>query len=367
MFLNPFAGAFGLDIGDLSIKAVQLVNHSRLRRRRSYDVEVLRSTKLPKGLIVNGVIQEPEKVRKYISHLLYDAQDGSKPITSRWVVASLPDAQAFVKRIDIDKRSADIIREDITEAARHHIPFGEDEYYIDWQIMGGKERGEKTSVLISAISKSVADTYTYLLESLGLGVIALEQEAIAVTRAMITASKQYEGEARGILNLGAARSSFTVFDRDQLQFSVSLPFSGDAITETIARKCHLSYADAEKQKISTGLEYRKDREQCWASIKSVTDALAQEIQKAFRFYTTHFPDTNAVTHITMCGGGSSLRRLDRVISTKLKITAQPGNAWKNLGSTKPPPTDQEEGLRYTIAIGLALRAAANPFFTKDSI
>src|SRR3989344_1731944 len=109
MFLNPFPNAFGLDIGDLSMKVVQLRNTSRRRGGRSYDAVVCRSTKLPKGLIVNGVIQEPEKIRKYIMHLLYDTQNKERVVGSQWVVASVPDSQAFIKRIDIEKQMADII------------------------------------------------------------------------------------------------------------------------------------------------------------------------------------------------------------------------------------------------------------------
>lgn len=367
MFLNPFPDAFGLDIGDLSIKAVLLRNTTRRRFSRSFESVTVRATKLPRGLVENGIVQEPEKVRKYIHHLLHDVMDSARPIKSQWVVAGLPDVQAFLKRIDIDKPPGDVIDEDVNYAAKRHIPFGEDEYYIDWQIMPGVPTAAKTSVLIGAIPKRVADLYTYLFESLDLGVIALEFESIAMARATITADKSYDHEARGILNLGATRTSFTVYDNGQIQFSVSLPFSGEMITNEIARQCHLSYETAERQKISMGLEYKKEFKNCWSSITDMTDRLADELKKAMLFYTTHFPDANPLKQITMCGGGASMKRLDRILSLKLKTTVKTGNVWKNLSSKKSPPMSAEASIPYAAAIGLALRAAGNPFFPNDAL
>jgi type IV pilus assembly protein PilM len=366
MFLNPFPYAFGLDIGDLSIKAVALRNTTRRRLERSFEITALRSTRLPHGLIVNGVIEEPEKVRKYISHLLTDVHGKEKPIRSQWVVATLPDIQAFLKRIDIDKDATDVIEEDVFYAAKRHIPFGEDEYYIDWQMMPPNADG-KASVLVGAVPKRIADIYTYLLESMDLGVVGLEIEAVAVARTMITAKKSYEGEARGILNLGATRSSFTVFDHDQIQFSVSLPFSGEAVTQEISRQCHVSYETAEQQKLAVGLEYKKEFQTCWSSVTGMTEHLTNEIQKAMQYYATHFPNANKITHITMCGGGATMKRLDRILSLKLKTTARPGNVWKNLSAASIPKISLDDSLRYAAAVGLAMRAATNPFFTADTV
>lgn len=367
MFLNPFPNAFGLDIGDLSIKAALLRNTTRRRFERSFEPVVCRSTKLPPGLVENGIIQEPEKVRKYIQHLLHDVLADAHPIRSQWVVGGLPDVQTFLKRIDIDKPPTDVIDEDVAFAAKKHIPFGEDEYYIDWQMMPGNGSSEKTSVLIGAVPKRIADMYTYLLESLGLGVIALEMESIAVARTMITAEKTYEGEACGILNLGATRTSFTVYDHGQIQFSVSLPFSGERITNEIVRQCHMSYETAEEQKIAVGLEYKKEYKNCWSSITQMIEALTREIQKATRYYETHFAGTNRITHITMCGGGAKMKRLDRILAVKLKTAAAAGNPWKNLAGRGHPPLSPDVSIGFTAAIGLAMRAAANPFFLNDAL
>lgn len=366
MFFNPFPNAIGIDIGDLSIKVVQLNNISQRKRKPSYELVTARSTQIPHGLVINGILERPETIRKYLSHLLQKNNPNEKTIKTPWAVVSLPDNQGFIKLIQIDKEPNDIIEEDILIASKKHVPFQEDDYYLDWQIVPSNDNTtEYTNVLISSIPKRVADMYTYLMESLGMAVIALEIGALSSARTMITANKEYVGEARAILDIGATRSTLIIFDHDHIQFSSSLAYSGEMLTTAISQKLHISYDEAEMKKKTYGLEYQKSKS--WPILTEYTDQLVQQIQKTLDFYYSHFPNSNKVTHITMCGGGSALKNLDKILSLKLKISSKPGNVWKNLSSSKAIDLDEKKSLRFTKAVGLALRAADNPFFTNDTI
>ncbi|MFA4830858.1 MAG: pilus assembly protein PilM [Patescibacteria group bacterium] len=368
MFTNPFPNAFGLDISDLSVKTVWLRNISHRRKSPSYELAVCRSAKLPHGLIVNGEIQEPELVRKYIKHLLAGKKGEQKAISGSWVVASLPETQSFIKKLTIQKQQDEIIEDEILSAAKKHIPFDEDSYYTDWQIVPNETVKQNfTNILVGAVPKTIANSYTYLLESMGMGVISLEIEALSIARAMITAPKNYSGEARALLDLGATRSSFIIYDHDSVQFSISIPFSGEMITTALSQKLGISYDDAEQRKIKCGLDSKEGKGKTFIIISTLTNQLADNVEKAIQFYYSHFPGANKITHITMCGGMANLKRLDKVLSLKLKINAKPGRPWKNLMSKKPIPVDIEESLSYATAIGLALRAADNPFFRHNII
>lgn len=368
MFTNPFPRAFGLDIGDLSVKLVQLRNESLWSHRPSYRLITCRDIDLPAGLIANGELQKPEDVRRRMQYLLH-GRGKEKPITSPWVVAVLPETQTFIKLIETKTSAAELMEDDIKTLAKKHIPYDDDgSYYIQWQIMPELNVGEKKiRILIGAVPKKIADSYTYLLESLGLGVVALEIEALAIARSMITASKEYENEARGLLDLGAVRSSFVVYDHDIVQFSTSLPFSGELITTALSQQLHITAEVAEETKTKQGLSYQSRKTKAWEVMTKMTVDLVKYINDAIQFYYSHFPDTNRVTRITMCGGGANLIYLDRVLSNKLKILCRPGHPWKNLSSRKPIPMTDEKSLYYATAIGLALRAVGNPFFTYDAI
>ncbi len=365
MFTNPFPNAFGLDIGDLSIKLVALSNHSLFRRRANYKLETYRSIDLPPGLIVNGEMQKPEEVRRKIAKLL-KGHGKQKQIKSPWVVASLPETQSFIKHIEISKPLDELTDDDIILNAGKHIPFDEDNYYLQWQILPN-EKENHTDLLIGAVPKIISDSYTYLMESLGLGVLALEIEALALARSMVTAHKKYEKEARAILHISATRSSLIIHDHDVIQFSTSLPYSGEILTTALSQKLKISYEEAEELKQKTHASYKKGKDKTWKIVFDVNKELIDALKNSVDFYYSHFPNANKITKVVMTGGGSNLKNLDKVISTKLKITARPGNPWKNLSTKSKIEMPLKESLSYAGAIGLALRAADNPYFTNDII
>ncbi len=364
MLWHVFYNAFGLDMSDLSIKIVQLKNTSFASRTPTFSVKNYRSVDLPPGLIVNGELQKPEEIRKFVQQLLVP-KGKERAIKGYWVVASIPETQSFTKLIQTELPANTLTEADVFSIAKQHIPFEEEEYYLDWQVIPQEKTGATpmTSILIGASPKKIADSYTYLLESLGFGVIALEIEAIAIARSMITANKQYGEEARMILDMGAIGTSIIVYDNECIQFSTTIPFSGELLTTAIAQKLNIPHDEAEAKKKKEGLEYQKGA--FWPIIASLVDTCAVDIKKTIDFYYAHFPDAHRITHITLCGGMASMKGIDDILSASLSIEVTPGNPWKNVSQKNTP--DIKKGWEYATAIGLALRAADNPFLTHDSI
>ncbi len=360
MFLtNPFPGAFGLDIGDFSIKLVRLGFIKPPFKEGDFELQDIRTTTLPPGVIVDGEIQQPEIARKKILHLL--GRDGTqKMVKSPWVVANLPEPKTFLKLIEVDTPAKELIYEDVAYQAKKHLPFELEETYLDWQVVNPEQTGGKTQVLLAACPKVIADSYTFLLESVGLSPIALEVEAISIVRSMITRNKDYSGMGRVILDVGATRSSLVVFDKNTIQFSTNINFSGHLITEAIEQGLKIDHDDAEKLKITNGLRYDKEHPKYLKIVADLVDKLVDEIKLSLNFYKEHFKNTNPITHITMCGGASALSNMDNILSNNLKIASHPGNVWKNIKIFKLNEENKARGLSMASAIGLALRAAENP-------
>ncbi len=361
MFLsNPYPGAFGLDIGDLSIKLLQLRMHRPLRGHPYYTIQESRSVSLPPGLIVNGEIQQPEIIRKKI--LFLTGKEGSyKPLHTPWVVADLPEPKTFLKLITIDTPTSDLLTEDVIYQAKKHLPFEIEETYLDWQTIPSADTAAgQSQVLIAAVPKVTADSYTYLLEAAGLTPIALEVEAFSIARAMITSSKDYTGEARTILDLGATRSSLIIYDHSSVQFSTSINFSSELLTTAISQALKITHDEAEKLKIETGAFTSPKHPKYLSVVDTLISMLVVEVQRALDFYKNHFTVTNPITHITLCGGLARFKNLDTILTHKLKITAARGNVWKNLSDRTVSEQEKDSGLLLPTAIGLALRAAQNP-------
>ncbi len=361
MFLsNPFPGAFGLDIGDISIKLVRLSYHARFFGEPYFKLQEVRTIGLPPGVIVGGEIQQPEVARRKILRLL-GKEGPEKPITSPWVVADLPDPKTFLKLIEIDTPAKELIYDDVAYHAKKHVPFEIEETYLDWQIIDhAEDTASKTRVLLTATPKVIADSYTYLLEAAGLNPLALEVEAISSARAMITSQKDYAQEGRIILDIGATRSSLVVYDQNSIQFSTNINFSGEIVTMAIAQGLKLEYSEAEKLKIANGLRYNKQHPKYLKIVATLVENLALEIRKALAFYKEHFANTNHITKITLCGGGASFSNMDNILSHRLRISTHPGNVWKNISARPVTETERARGLPLASAIGLAIRAAQNP-------
>jgi type IV pilus assembly protein PilM len=361
MIRNPFPNAFGLEVGDLSMKLVQLLP-ANIFNRKTLKLKENREVKLPAGLIVDGEIQQPELVRKKLLYLLgLDKNSKYKKIKTPWVVAGLPEVKTFLKLINIEINPQELNDADVIYQAKKHLPFELDEAYLKWQLIDSKEKYSR--VLIGAVPKITADSYTYLLESVGLTPLNLEIEAISLARSMITAEKDYAGEARAILDLGATRSSLIIYDKDTIQFSTSLKYSGEIITTAIEQGLKISHTDAEEMKIKNGVNYKNNNKKSGKYLKIITqinNQLISELESALEFYGAHFSDQNTVSHITMCGGVSNWQGLDNFISRKLKVSSHPGNAWKNLANNKEK-YDTEAGVNMAVVVGLALRASQRPY------
>jgi len=357
MFLrNPFSGAFGLEISDLTIKLIQLQRLSFIRKHY-FEIKEIRSTSLPSGLIVNGEIQQPEMVRKKLLHLLgRDKQNKKfKPLKCNWVVAGLPEPKTFLKLLKIEALLDDITEVDVLYHAKKHLPFNIEEAYIDWQIINPENKESNARILLGAVPKVIADSYTYLLESAQLNPIALEIEAISLVRAMITAKKDYTGQARAIMDFGATRSSLIIYDNDTIQFSTSLNFSGELTTTALEQGLKIDHQRAEELKIKNGIKYDPQNPKYLKIISELLVKPLEDLRNALNFYNEHFSKQNPVSHITMCGGMSNWKGLSELICKKLNITANPGNVWKNLFNKKIE--ENKDDVTMAVAIGLALRAS----------
>lgn len=356
MFLNPFYHSFGLDIGDRSIKLVQLQRVRAGLKKRPYRLVHFSQIPLPPGWITDGELQKPEEIVNALKKHIAKQKDGLA--ISPWVTISLPETKTYIKLIQLKANGNEINEETIREAAPSYLPYDLDDIYLDWQVIG--QEGNDASVLLAAVPKRIADSYTYLLNIAGLTPLAMEVEATAITRAVINRRKDLSREARGILDLGATRSSFIIYDHGVIQFSLSLAFAGQEVTEKISRAMNLELAEAEKIKKECGLDPNKCKGNLKTALENNLNELADKITQAIQFYKLHFPEKNPLTGIRLCGGGANLPALENFLSAKLKLKVRKANPWINLFPVGQAPLNEESSLLYATAIGLAMRALESP-------
>ena len=340
--------AFGLDIGDRSIKAVYIKKNSS-----KFCLESFGSINVPTDILNKGIISNVEELSNIIKKLIKNCSP--KPIQTKYVHACLPETHTFIKMITIKKMDEKEIGAHIRDILPNYIPLEQNESYIDWQIIETNEKNnESLNILVGAVPKTTADAYTEMLLKANLIPVSLQIEAEAISRAIKHDNDdKTETSCFAIIDIGATRSSFILIDNKTIQFAVSLPTAGVEITQIIAQKLKISLEEAEKAKKMFGM----DKKKCEGSVAKILDQeileLAQNIQKNNNFYIEHFKGAKPISSIILCGGGANLINLKESLKFNLpKLTIQFG--YPIIDFENVTEEMQDYSLSFTTAIGLGL-------------
>ncbi|MBI2439525.1 MAG: type IV pilus assembly protein PilM [Candidatus Moranbacteria bacterium] len=344
-----FPNSFGLDLSDLSIKAVWL---DRMGNQDS--IESFGSVPLPLGSVIDGEIMNVEPVRQAVIKLLEKA--GPKKIKTRKVICSLPETKAFLRIITLPKMEKEEAQEAIKWEVEANIPLTLDQVYYDWQILNTdlvQEKG-KMSILVVAVARSVVDQFQSVLESAGLEVVGLETESIAQARSLLP--EKDDKRTTLIVDIGDRRTSFLVAIGSTPCFTSSVPLSSQMVTDAISKALHLSFDEAEEIKIKQGLGSLALKSPVLKAAQPVLENIAMEIEKSIDFYLNNLRYSDTVDTIVFCGGGSNMIGLLPYMARRLERAVESGNPWVNVRLGKEIPLiDRNHSVQYSTAIGLALR------------
>jgi len=333
---------FGLDISGRTVRLVAL------RRKGKKIIMTSRNEiTLPLGVIENGEIKNINLFSDNIKKLIKNVK--GENITTKSVISVLPETKTFIKVITISKQNEPITKKTVEQEAKNHIPLNLEESYLDWQVINSK----KSEILIAAVPKQTSDSYYSALEKSGLLPQCLEVEAAAISRSIIS-NEQSKDFGEIIIDFGAARTGLIVHDKNTIQFTVSLPISGDEITNTISKKLKIDPQKAEESKIICGLDPKKCEGALLKILQKPIDDLAKQIKQAILYYKTVSPDRE-IKKIILCGGGANFSGIDLVLKEKLALEVTISNPLEKIIVPKKLALSKQKSLSYATAVGLALR------------
>lgn len=355
-FLNLKPEVFGLDISDLSLKILKLKKKGKFLGLASFG-----EAEISSGLIKDGEIKNEEKLVTIIKKAIKKVK-GEK-LKTKYVIASLPEEKAFLQVIQMPKMTAEELKKAIPFQAENYIPLPIEKVYLDFQIIPPVYNHlDHLDVLIAALPKKIVAPYHSLLKKAGLNPLVLEIESQAISRSLV--KKGVSAEPLLLLDMGATKTGFMIFSGYSLRFTTSIPVSSQKFTENISKNLKIDLKKAEKLKKEQGIQTnKKDKKVFEALIPALTD-LVEQIKKYLSYYHTHAahehlpPDGKVVKKVFLCGGGANLKGLADFLSLEFKLEVELGNPWVNI-LPKPlkevPELPYPESLRYTTALGLALR------------
>ncbi len=327
MFNKKIDYPIGLDISDLSLKFVQLQKRGGALFFQSFG-----KIPLEKGWIENGSIKEKEKVQKAIKKLLDKPLFGK--VSSDQIITCLPEPCTFIKLIKIDANTEDFKKTLLAELEKH-MPFSIDEIYYDYEIV--KSTKDQEWIIFGASPKTYVDQYLELFVDSNFTVMGMEIESTALARSLLLEEspnyKQSPKKNYGVLDIGANRSSMFVYSKNTILFNVSIPISGNDVSNKIARSLKLDKEQGELAKIVCGLDDKK----C-STVKNnlleMIDLLIIEIKKVINFYNSHFSEHGPLDKIILSGGGANIDGLTNLIKIKIGIDTEIGDVFTNIARPK---------------------------------
>ncbi|MCX6796777.1 MAG: type IV pilus assembly protein PilM [Candidatus Falkowbacteria bacterium] len=318
----------GVDISDLNLKAVQLVQSGH-----KIKIQGLSRIDLPKGIIERGQIKDKQVFISAVHDLLTKTLFGS--FNTDQIVACLPETRSFIKLITVEKGANPL--ESIIEAEiEKYVPLSASEMYYDWQII--KEQNEDYQILIGAAPQQITNQYIDALKSAKLDITALEIEAMPICRCLLMEeSPKYNGSqdnAYGIIDIGAKRTSLIVYASNTIAFTLSMPISGEEITEKIANALDINRDQAEKAKIICGLDKNNARGIIHDILSDMIQDLTNRLIDALNYYGKNYPGWPAIKKMIVCGGGANIKSLTEILTAALQIEVVKGNPFINISETE---------------------------------
>ncbi|MFA7286998.1 MAG: pilus assembly protein PilM [Patescibacteria group bacterium] len=332
--------AFGLDISDDSVKALQLHSH-----KGTYTLDFAAIGELPSGLIKDGEIINAAGLATSIKELLHPYQDTMVGAA----VLSLPEIKTTTQTILVPKHEGAVFSSSLIAALPEFIPNNLEEVYFDAMILS--EDDNQWKALVGVSPRAVVDSYVAVMEAVGITPAALDVEPAATVNAVI--SPALSTGCHAIVNLGRRRSHLIVVDDGKLLFTLNLPIAGELVSQELMNQLSITFAQAEKTKRLCGLDPKK----CEGALRRVLEAMVQNlivrITEGGKYYRDHFADSKAFSSVVLTGGGAELVGLTDVLAAALAIPVTLSDVWANTPLSVRPSLEGEQ--RFSTVIGLARR------------
>lgn len=356
MLFSPKNIAFGLDIGDKTIKLVELRRIKNLRGKERLVLVSFNEVSAPAGVMINGEIKNPPAVINAIKSCVKGVK--GKFLSTRAVVASLPESQSYLKIISLPKnpvkggvfnetnKKNGIKRNDVERLISQHFPIEAEKLYFDWQPL------EEGKIMLGAAPRNIVDSYANIIEQAGLIPLSLEIESLALSRALID-KKETNGGSKIFMDLGATRSAIIATYHNNPVVTLNIPLSGDSMTNEIAKSEKINFEKAEQLKLECGFDIKKCSPKIKKVINSILCGAIKEIDAGVRYISRLLQIK--IDKIFICGGVSAMSKIASALSDGLKIKFRHADPLVNIVLSKKIKWSDDDILRYATAIGLAMR------------
>lgn len=360
--------SIGLDIGEYSVKLVELVQNKTL-----ISINQIQEKQLSQNVSVEDKeLEVIEFVRAFLASGDYSQ--------ARWVLSVKQDQVTtryktfpFSDRIKIQKSLSFEMEED--------IPFHTDACIFDAKVV--KTHGQSSDILATAAPKTRIEKIISLASNFGIEIHAVTVEGLAFANLVedweasppaepeslnLNESEKPKKYIQIILNIGHKKTLFTAYENNRLIFTRSLFWGSDRLIQEIIKKQEISYIEAEHILHTQGaILLNKENasfEQAHLSgllTKGLKD-LVRDVQMTAIELQSEFNAEITALHFT--GGASLLPNLGGFLTQHLEIACNPIGLLQNftgsMSSLSSPENAHKIESSFTTAVAIAIESFKKP-------
>ena len=341
---NVVGDFFALDIGSSAIRVVQLRGsgtHYSLVKYGAAPIDV--------KMALSDAPADQKRVSDLIKTLIEKVG-----ISTRNVAVGLPSSKTFVTIVDLPKMSLQELKSTIKYQADQYIPMSADEAKIDPVILGDSPTDSaKMEVLLASVTNKFSEQRMEMLEAIGLDVIALEPDSLALAQALTPANTT---NAQMIIDMGEYASDIVITLAGAPRLVRSIPTGGQSLIKAAMQNLNIDENQARQFVYKFGLDETKLEGQIKRALASTVEVVASEVQKSVKFFNARYHNT-PLSGVVTSGAAAVLPGLHQHLSTAAgNLPVQAGNSWQNVSySNSAHEQLMTINHQFAVAVGLAER------------
>jgi len=307
----------GLDIGSRTIKVGEVNINKRVRTLKKsgmqnmYTLNKFGMRNIPPEIIHEGVIKDSDTLAEAIRELFREMN-----IKETNVAISVSGYSVIVKRISLQKMTADELSNRINYEAEQYIPFDINDVNLDFQILGeSEENSDHMSVILVAAKKDMINDYIHLLENIELFPAVIDVDCFALQNIH---ELVYGGEDTvALIDVGANKTNVNIVKNNNSLFMRDISLGGEQFTQDIIARVECTFEEAEEIKQVGESEFLPQEE--YMEIKASTIMYwCSELKRAIDFYYSSSPE-HPIKKILLSGGSAFVGGLKSALAEETSV------------------------------------------------
>jgi type IV pilus assembly protein PilM len=328
----------GLDVGTTSVKAVCLGHHAGGAKLLGLGIADVRSNATGEPSDAPRQNAKAEAIREALARA---GADPSKPMP---IITAVGGPGVSVKHVAFPPMPRNALAESIHWEARKHVPFGESEFILDFQILDEGQGNGEMQVLLAAVETELVEHHVADLAAAGV-----EPDIVDLVPLALMNEADEEGllnsAALAVVDLGVSAINLSIYRRGGLFFSRTVPL-------LVGRHPGVRGRNGPNGSINGAAP---DAHEAPASNEGWRDVALAEIRRSLTFYNNE-TGKKGIEKICLTGGRALVPGVAAELSENLGVETETLDPLKRVEDTAVDVAElAEHGPRFAVAMGLARR------------